>query len=82
MLPYRAITLGHVIIAVTWVELGRYREHERVHVRQYARWGPFFPVAYVSTGVWQLLNGRRAYWDNYFEVQARKDSGEVSRTGG
>ena len=81
MLPYRAITFGHVIVAVTETELGRCREHERVHVRQYAHWGPFFPLAYAATSAWQLLNGRRAYWDNYFEVQARKDSGENARTG-
>ncbi|HVE90141.1 MAG TPA: signal peptide prediction [Burkholderiaceae bacterium] len=81
LFPYRAITFGHVIVAVTEAELVRYREHERVHVRQYARWGPFFPVAYVATAVWQLFNGRRAYWDNYFEVQARKDSAEAKRTG-
>ena len=81
MLPYRAITFGHVIVAVTEAELGRCREHERVHVRQYVHWGPFFPVAYAATSAWQLLNGRRAYWDNYFEVQARKDSGEEGKTG-
>jgi hypothetical protein len=78
-LPYRAITFGHVIVAVTEAELGRCHQHEREHVRQYERWGPFFFVAYAASSAWQVLKGRRAYWDNYFEVQARKCSGDEQR---
>lgn len=70
-LPFRAITLGHVIIAITRQELDRLRAHERVHVQQYERWGIFFFVAYAISSVWQLLNGRNAYWDNFFEIEAR-----------
>lgn len=73
-LPFRGITFGHVIIAVTEEELDRLRAHERVHVRQYERWGIFFFPAYLASSLWQLLRGRRVYWDNYFEVQARKES--------
>ena len=76
-LSYRAITLGHVILAVTEDELGGCRQHERVHVEQYERWGPFFVVAYFASGAWQLLKGRSAYWDNPFEVQARKSGDGV-----
>ena len=71
-LPFRAITLGHVIVAATAQELNRLRAHERVHVRQYERWGPVFFFAYATSSLWQLLRGRRAYWDNHFEVQARE----------
>lgn len=70
-LHYRAITFGHVVLAVTGEELQRMRAHELVHVRQYEHWGPVFLVAYPLSGVWQWLRGRRAYKDNYFEVQAR-----------
>lgn len=70
-LPFRAITLGHVVIAATRPELERLRAHERIHVEQYEHWGIAFFLAYAASSVWQLLNGRRAYWDNHFEVQAR-----------
>lgn len=72
-LPFRGITFGHVILAVTEEELECLRAHELVHVRQYERWGIFFFPAYIASSIWQLLRGRRAYWDNYFEVQARSE---------
>jgi hypothetical protein len=74
-LTFRAITFGHVILGVTAEELARMREHERVHVRQYERWGPVFFLAYPLAGAWQWLNGRDPYWDNPFEVQARAGGG-------
>lgn len=74
-LPYRAITFGHVILAITREELECIRTHELVHVRQYERWGIFFFPAYIASSLWQILRGRRAYWDNWFEVQARAESG-------
>ncbi|HEU4709743.1 MAG TPA: hypothetical protein VFS17_10555 [Methylophilaceae bacterium] len=73
-LPFRGITFGHVILAVTEEELEQLRAHEQVHVRQYERWGIFFFPAYVGSSLWQLLRGRKAYWDNHFEVQARRES--------
>jgi hypothetical protein len=72
VLPFRGIVFGHVILAVTGEELARIRAHERVHVEQYERWGPLFFLAYGASGLWQLLRGRRPYWDNAFEVQARR----------
>ena len=71
-LPYRAITLGHVIVGVTAQALDSSRAHERVHVRQHERWGAFFFPAYAASSLWQWLRGRRPYWDNAFEIQARK----------
>jgi len=71
-LPFRGIVFGHVILAVTREELQDIGAHERVHVAQYERWGPLFFLAYGASGLWQLLNGRRPYWDNAFEVQARR----------
>lgn len=71
-LPFNAITLGHVVIAKTQVELERLRSHEHAHVRQYEFWGVFFLLAYPAASFWQMLKGRRAYSDNWFEVQARR----------
>ena len=76
LLRFRAITLGHVILAVGRTDLERLRAHELVHVRQYERWGVVFFVAYAASALWQVLNGRSAYWHNHFEVQARLLSGE------
>ena len=70
-LRFRAVTLGHVIIAVTRQELDGMRAHERIHVQQYERWGAAFFVAYAASSLWQLVRGRRAYWDNRFEIDAR-----------
>ena len=80
-LPFRAIVFGHVILAVTCEELVAIGAHERVHVRQYERWGPMFLPAYALSGAWQWVNGRDAYFDNYFERQAREESGETGGTG-
>lgn len=77
-LAFRAITFGHVIIAVTENELTYSRDHELVHVRQYERWGLAFFLAYPASSLWQLLRGRNAYWDNRFEIQARSLSPEAS----
>lgn len=73
--PFAAITLGHVIVGTHAAELERLRAHEQVHVRQCERWGPLFLPAYVLAGLWQWMHGRRAYWDNPFEVEARRLGG-------
>ena len=69
-LPWRAITLGHVILGIDEAALEQSRAHEQVHVRQYEQWGPFFLPAYVASSLWQLACGRRCYRDNWFERQA------------
>ena len=68
---YDAITLGHVILGRHAQALARLRLHERVHVRQYERFGALMLLLYPLAGAWALLRGRRAYWDNPFERQAR-----------
>lgn len=70
--PFEAITLGHVIIGFNGEGLDHFHLHELEHVRQYEQWGLFFFLAYPLSSLWQLLKGRNAYWDNYFEVQARE----------
>jgi hypothetical protein len=73
-LAFEAITLGHVIIGRTEQGLERLHSHELEHVRQYEQWGLFFFLAYPLSSLWQLMKGRKPYWDNYFEVQARERS--------
>ena len=46
------------------------RTHERVHVRQYERWGPLFFALYVGSSLAQWLRGRHPYFDNCFEREA------------
>jgi hypothetical protein len=68
---FNAITLGHVVIGASPAVLAHCRAHERVHVRQYERFGVlFFPLYAASSGL-QWLRGRRPYWDNHFEREAR-----------
>jgi hypothetical protein len=69
-LGFSAMTLGHVILAVDCSALAQLRQHERVHVRQYEHWGPFFLPAYLLSSLLQLLRGRNPYRENHFERQA------------
>lgn len=71
-----ALTLGHVILGRTPVALDVARRHERVHVRQYERWGPLFVPAYLLCSAWVYLGGRDPYWDNPFERQAFQSAGD------
>jgi len=68
--PIAAMTLGHVVIGCDAATLQMTRRHERVHVRQYERWGPFFIPAYLACSVWLGLRGYNSYLDNPFEVEA------------
>lgn len=67
-----AITFGHVVLGRDRRALDATRAHERVHVRQYERWGPLFVPAYLLASAWALLRGRDAYGDNVFERDARR----------
>lgn len=80
--PYDAITLGHVVVARGYRELDALRAHELQHVRQYETWGALLLLAYPLSSLIQVFRGRRPYWDNYFEVQARERSRTASRPPG
>ena len=69
-----AITFGHVVLGQTQSSLDVTRAHERIHVCQYERWGPFFIPAYLICSAYQWMRGRRAYRDNPFEVEAYENS--------
>ena len=61
------MTLGHVVLGRNARALEVTRAHERVHVRQYESWGPFFLPAYFLAGAYALAMGRHPYFDNRFE---------------
>ena len=67
-----AITLGHVVLGRDPSTLALTRAHERVHVRQYELWGPFFLPAYLLSSSIALARRRHAYYDNVFEQEAHR----------
>lgn len=70
-----AITIGHVVFGRDQACLDASRQHERVHVRQCERWGPFFIPLYFLFSLLAWRKGGRAYADNRFERQAREGEG-------
>jgi hypothetical protein len=66
----QAITFGHVVLGRDPGCLDRTRVHERVHVEQCRRWGPFFLPAYLLASAWAWLRGGDPYRDNRFEREA------------
>lgn len=76
-----AMTFGHVVIGRGQWALDITRAHERVHVRQYERWGPVFIPAYLLAGAWALGRGRGAYAGNWFEREAFCGEGDVREEG-
>jgi hypothetical protein len=65
-----AVTVGHVVLAKDGRTMDGCRRHERVHVRQFERWGPFFLPAYITASIIALCRGRHLYYDNVFEKEA------------
>lgn len=72
-----AITLGHIVIGISPYYIHQTRIHEREHVRQFERWGFFFPLIYLIAGLWVFSQGKRFYLDNPFERAARRAEGRV-----
>jgi hypothetical protein len=65
-----AMTFGHVVLGRDPEALSLTRVHERMHVRQYERWGPAFIPAYLAAAIWGLVTGAGAYDGNVFELEA------------
>ena len=70
-----AITIGHVVLGLSGESLMRCRNHERVHVRQYERWGLLFPLLYLMLSAAAFVRGKDPYKDNSFEEEAFRSSG-------
>ena len=67
-----AITVGHAVLAVDQTTLDLTRDHERVHVTQFERWGPVFPFVYLGASLTAWWRGGHYYLDNHFERDARR----------
>jgi hypothetical protein len=65
-----AITFGDVVIARSTAAHDLTREHERVHVRQCHRWGPFFIPAYLLASAVIWVGRGDPYRGNPFEKEA------------
>ena len=70
-----ALTLGHCVLARTAAAHDLTRTHERIHVRQYERWGPLFLPAYLLAGAIAWARGKDPYRGNAFEVEAYDNDG-------
>lgn len=68
----QAMAIGHVVIADRSAHSRRLLVHELTHVAQAARWGIAFPFAYLAASAWAWLRGGDAYWENVFEIAARR----------
>ncbi|CAG0953473.1 hypothetical protein BURK1_00325 [Burkholderiales bacterium] len=67
---FAAITFGHVVLGIDHATLAELRAHERVHVRQYERWGALFFPIYAASSLRAFATGRDPYRDNGFEREA------------
>lgn len=76
--PFRAIALGHVVLAVDEVD-PQTMEHELTHVAQFERWGPLMFAAYPAASVAALARGGHFYRDNLFEIEARRGPEEPDK---
>ena len=65
-----AITFGHVVWGCDQTCLDISRTHERVHVRQYERWGPLLIPLYLAAAVIAAHRGLDPYRENLFEREA------------
>jgi hypothetical protein len=74
-----AITVGHVVAGVSPQHLRSSRVHERVHVEQFERWGILFPLVYFFAGLRAHARGKRFYWDNPYEIEARARAAAAAR---
>jgi hypothetical protein len=75
--PFAAITLGHVILALRAEDLRRWYVHERVHVKQFERWGALLLLAYPAASLWAWLCGRDPYFANCFEREAYREEEKI-----
>jgi len=70
VLRFSAVTMGHVILGENHALLASVSAHERVHVRQYERWGILFVPVYCGVSLVQLVRGRSPHFANRFEREA------------
>ena len=67
-----AMTLGNTILYKGARVPNAIIRHEMVHVAQWRRYGCLFPVLYLWASIKSLVKHGNTYWDNDFEVEARR----------
>ena len=72
------MTLGHVVWGCDATCLEFSRAHERIHVRQYERWGPFYIPIYLAASAVAAARGLDPYLDNPFEREAYEHDDRAS----
>lgn len=65
-----ALTVGCVVLGRDLATLEVTRVHERVHVAQYARWGPLFVPVYLALGARAWTRGEDPWRDHALECEA------------
>jgi hypothetical protein len=70
LMPVQAQTLGRYVLSRDPLPPDTLA-HEIEHIRQWERFGPFYLPLYFGWSAVAVLRGKRAYWDNGFEVAAR-----------
>ena len=70
LIPVQAQTLGRYVLSRDPLPPDTLA-HEIEHIRQWERFGPFYLPLYFGWSAVAALRGKRAYWDNGFEVAAR-----------
>jgi hypothetical protein len=71
LMPIQAQTLGRYVFARGPVS-PEILAHECEHIRQWERLGPLYLGTYFCASALARLRGGLPYWDNHFEVAARK----------
>lgn len=73
---FAAMTMGATIVygSDLYFQNRRIVEHELQHVRQGFKFGLIWPAVYYGASLVALANGKQAYYDNAFEVEARQVS--------
>ncbi len=70
-MPIYAQTLGRYVFCRARLDPATLA-HECEHIRQWRRLGPLFLPLYFGASATAVVRRRRAYWDNAFEVAARR----------
>ena len=70
-MPIHAQTVGRYVFCRGPMD-ERILAHECEHIRQWRRLGPLYLPSYFGLALLGFLRGRRPYFDNRFEVVARR----------
>lgn len=71
LIPVQAQALGRYVLSRDPLSPDMLA-HEFEHIRQWERFGPFYLPIYFGWSAVAALRGKRAYWDNGFELAACK----------